>query len=201
MTQPPTMHRVRFLSSAVRQLAVVLIAGGVACQSAAVPPASQSPSPAPDERPPAPWSNATLAPSAVPAVYVTAWRAAGNRSRCALLAPARLSSDVATEARPRSASFSGGWGVAYDLPSQRSAFGVAGTGASAWSGDVYDQWPERRVFADGSRVGYGPEGGTGPNWLAYVRIPGQECLYNVWSRRGKAHLEQLLGELRFVAVE
>ena len=28
-------------------------------------------------------------------------------------------------------------------------------------------------YASCSRVGYGPEGGTGPNWLAYVRIPGQ----------------------------
>ena len=134
-------------------------------------------------------------------MYVAEWRAAANRQKCALLAPARLSPDVAAEARPRAATFSGGWGVAYDLPSERSAFGVAGTGASAWSGDVYDQWPEHSEFADGSRVGYGPEGGTGPNWLAYVRIPGQDCLYNVWSRRGQAHLEQLLGELRFVAVE
>jgi len=136
----------------------------------------------------------------VPAVYVTAWRAAANRQHCALLAPARLPSDVTGEARPRAATFSGGWGVAYDLPSERSAFGVAGTGASGWSGDVYDQWPERRTYADGSRVGYGPEGGTGPNWLAYVRIPGQDCLYNVWSRQGQAQLERLLAELRFVAV-
>ena len=178
----------------------LLLAGGLACRPAAVPPAS--PSSAPDERAPAPWSNAMLAPSAVSAIYMNAWRSAANRQRCALLAPARLSPDVAGEARPRAATFSGGWGVAYDLPSQRSAFGVAGTGASAWSGDVYDQWPERHVYADGSRVGYGPEGGgAGPNWLAYVRIPGQDCLYNVWSRRGQAHLEQLLGELRFVAVE
>jgi hypothetical protein len=59
----------------------------------------------------------------------------------------------------------------------------------------------KRVFADGSRVGYGPEGGTGPNWLAYVRIPGQDCLYNVWSRQGRAQLEQLLAQLRFVAIE
>ena len=180
---------------------LLVLAGGLACRPAAVPPVSpSSPSPAAD-RSPAPWSKAALAVSSVPAVYVTAWRAAANRQHCALLAPARLPSDVAADARPRAATFSGGWGVAYDLPSERSAFGVAGTGASAWSGDVYDQWPEHRTYADGGRVGYGPEGGTGPNWLAYVRIPGQDCLYNVWSRRGQAHLEQLLGELRFVRVE
>jgi hypothetical protein len=185
--------------SPARLLLIISIAGGVACQSVAVSPAP-APAPAPNERPPAPWSNAALTTAAVPQVYVTAWRAAANRQTCRLLAPARLPADAA-EARPRAATFSGGWGVAYDLPSERSAFGVAGTGASAWSGDVYDQWPEHREHADGSRVGYGPEGGTGPNWLAYVRIPGQDCLYNVWSRRGQAHLEQLLGELRFVAVE
>ena len=102
---------------------------------------------------------------------------------------------------PRSATFSGGWAVAYDLPGERSAFGIAGTGSDAWADNVYDAWPEKRVLEDGSRVGYGPEGGTGPNWLAYLRIPGQQCLYNVWSRRGKAHLEELLGQLRFVVVE
>ena len=179
------------------QLLILVLAGGLACRTAAVPPATPSPR---DERA-APWSGARLAPRDVPPVYVMVWRAAENRQRCALLAPVRLDSAVVAQARPRSATFSGGWGVAYDLPSERSAFGVAGTGASAWSGDVYDEWPMKRVFADGSRVGYGPEGGTGPNWLAYVRIPGQDCLYNVWSRQGRVHLEQLLAELRFVAIE
>ena len=138
----------------------------------------------------------------MPPVYVAAWRAAANRSRCEPLAPAYVDPDLASRASVRAATFSGGWGVAYDLPGERSAFGVAGTGASAWADDVYDAWPERRLLADGSRVGYGPEGGgAGPNWLAYVRIPGQDCLYNVWSRRGRAHLEALLAQLRFVAVE
>jgi hypothetical protein len=53
-------------------------------------------------------------------------------------------------------------------------------------------------WLDGSSAGYGLEGHTGPNWLAYVKIPGQQCLYNVWSRRGKADLEQLIASLRFV---
>ena len=178
------------------RLLFLILAGAFACRSAANPPPPQ-PS---DEHPPAPWSRATLAPAAVPPVYLSAWRAAANRQKCALLAPANLDS-AAAQAHPRSATFSGGWGVAYDLPSARSAFGVAGTGASAWTSDVYDAWPEHRTFADGSRVGYGPEGGTGPNWLAYVRIPGQDCLYNVWSRQGRVELERLLAQLRFVATE
>ena len=179
-------------------LLVLVLAAALGCRSAAAPPATSSPL---GERAPAPWSHAALAPGDVPPVYLAVWHSAENRQRCALLAPARLPADVASQAHPRAATFSGGWAVAYDLASGRSAFGVAGTGASAWTGNVYDAWPERRVYADGSRVGYGPEGGTGPNWLAYVHIPGQDCLYNVWSRQGQAQLEQLLAELRFVAAE
>lgn len=146
---------------------------------------------------PAPWSATSLRASEVRSVYVDVWRRAENRDRCALLAPARLPSGSA-DATPRAATFSGGWAVAYDAPDLRSAFGLAGTGTSAWSPNIYDQWPNRIVWADSSRADYGLEGGTGPNWLAYVRIPGQECLYNVWSRRGRTHLEELLGALRFV---
>ena len=183
-------------SSFPRPLLLFLVGAAIACRSSGVatPPTTEA-------RPSAPWSGAALAPAAVPAVYPSVWRAAENRQSCALLAPEHLNAELARRATVRGATFSGGWGVAYDLPELRSAFGVAGTGVSAWGPDIYDAWPEKRVFADSSRVGFGPEGGTGPNWMAYVRIPGQECLYNVWSRRGRAHLEELLGDLRFVAVE
>lgn len=157
--------------------------------------------PVPDApaREPAPWSAAPLAASAVPAAYATAWRAADNRDSCALLAPASLP-EALRGAAARRATFGGGWGVAYDLPAVRSASGVAGAGTSAWDAGVHDDWPHRLQWADGSRAGYGPEGGAGPNWLAYLRIPGQRCLYNVWSREGKAPLEALLRALRFVDV-
>ncbi|HEV2149721.1 MAG TPA: hypothetical protein VGR37_20140 [Longimicrobiaceae bacterium] len=133
----------------------------------------------------------------MPGVYVAEWRRAENRATCALIAPASLGPHGA--ARPRAANFGGGWGVAYDLPDLRSAFGVAGAGVSA-SGPSYSGWPHRREWSDGSTAGYGPEGGTGPRQLAYLRIPGQDCLYNVWSHLGREHLEQLLAELRFVRV-
>ena len=161
-------------------------------------PTPDVPTPEPSRRNTAPWSEPALAASAAAPIYGTVWRAADNRRSCALLAPARLAPEYSRNASARAATFSGGWGVAYDLPDLRSAFGVAGTGSSARARDLYDEWPHKRVFADSSRIGYGPEGGTGLNWLAYVRIPGQDCLYNVWSRLGQAHLEQLLGELRFV---
>ena len=130
----------------------------------------------------------------VPAVYLEEWRAAENRATCAPLA---LRAPEPEEAEPRAATFAGGWGVAYDLPGLRSAFGVAGTGAEP-TPTTYDDWPYRTRWADGSEAGYGPEGGAGRKQLAYLTIPGQECLYNVWSNLGVDHLERMLESLRFV---
>jgi hypothetical protein len=162
-------------------------------------PSSDPTNPPAQENPPSPWSGTRLARVQVPQVYVDVWSRAGNRSKCALLAPVNPVPEGAN-ATTRPASFSGGWAVAYDLPAERSAFGVAGSGSSAWSGDVYDAWPHRITYTDSSSVGYGLEGGTGPQWLAYVKIPGQDCLYNIWSKRGRTHLEQLIASLRFVNV-
>ena len=65
------------------------------------------------------------------------------------------------------------WGVAYDMPDLRSAFGVAGAGVTT-SGDIFSGWTNRRDWPDGSFVEYGPEGGNGPNQLAYLRVAGQD---------------------------
>lgn len=145
--------------------------------------------------PPAPWSERPLARRDVPAVYVTEWEKAANRATCALIAPRSLGAGAG--AAPRAANFSGGWAVAYDQPALRSAFGVAGTSSKA-SDPAYAEWPYGRLWRDGSSAGYGPEGGTGPNQLAYLQIAGQGCLYNVWSRVSREHLEELLREIRFV---
>ena len=143
----------------------------------------------------APWRNEPLPLESVPAVYMQVWEKAENRVDCALVAPRTLGSGAA--ATPRAATFAGGWGVAYDLPNLRSAFGIAGAGVNA--GDTsYDKWPYVQQWDDGSKAEYGPEGGAGPNQLAYVRIQGQQCLYNVWSRLGREHLELLISELRLV---
>jgi hypothetical protein len=144
----------------------------------------------------APWRELPLARSAVPAVYFEEWEKAENRETCAVVAP-RSVGDPGAGATPRAAHFSGGWAVAYDLPDLRSAFGVAGAGVRA--GDPsYNAWPYVYEWGDGSKVEYGPEGGQGPKQLAYVKIQGQDCLYNVWSALGREHLELLLRELRFV---
>ena len=144
----------------------------------------------------APWRAAPLPRAIVPDVYLQQWEKAENRDTCAMIAP-RAVGPEGEGATPRAANFSGGWAVAYDLPGVRSAFGIAGAGVKA-SDPSYDKWPYAYEWGDGSKVEYGPEGGQGPKQLAYVKIQGQECLYNVWSALGREHLELLLRELRFV---
>lgn len=137
----------------------------------------------------APWSAPALTRTQAPAVYLLEWRKAANRRTCAPVAFASLPQGA--KATARRAHFSGGWGVAYDTPKLRSAFGIAGAGVDAAEPSFQD-WRFKSTWSDGSSVGYGPEGGAGPNQLAYLRIAGQGCLYNVWSRLGRPHLEQLL---------
>ena len=147
---------------------------------------------------PAPWSAPALSAIEVPPAYREAWEEAENAASCVLIAPAFLGEGSGASAR--TAQFAGGWGVAYDLSELRSAFGVAGTGIEP-SDDMYADWPHVKYWADGSVAEYGPEGGTGPNQLAYLQIAGESCLYNVWSRLGIGHLEFLLEQLRFVTVD
>jgi hypothetical protein len=174
-----------------RSLLILLAALGSACSSAAT--SADTAHPAPN---PAPWSHRALTRAEVPAAYFATWNAAANKSTCALIAFANTS--LVSGATARTASFSGGWGVAYDRADQRSAFGIAGTGSAA--SDTTYEWPSNIGWADGSRASYGPEGGTGPNQLAYLRIRGQDCLYNVWSRVSREHLEKLLESIRFVGI-
>lgn len=180
--------------------AVALLALGcvLACGRAA-PDRGDAPAPRPPADdpapPPAPWSAALLTDA--PAVYLEEWSRAENRESCAPLA-FRGTGGLERPVEPRRASFAGGWAVAYDAPGLRSAYGIAGTGVEPGP-DTYDEWPHRIEWADGSSAGYGPEGGSGPRQLAYLRVAGQRCLYNVWSAVSVDHLERLLAELRFVA--
>ena len=142
-----------------------------------------------------PWKlNELMSIDQVPAVYITEWKKAENVDTCAplVLFGAELEDGITI----RSATFWGGWAVAYDTPSQRSAFGIAGTGAIA-DGTEY-KFPNRIDWSDGSYVSYGLEGGTGPNYLAYLTVSGQGCLYNVWTTRGKEHLELLIDSIRMI---
>jgi hypothetical protein len=94
----------------------------------------------------------------------------------------------------------------------RSAVGVAGTGIAADESTIRS-WPNVIEYSDGSLVGYGIEGSIGgevvvddpftgsgdsPTQLAYISIPGQDCLYNVWSRRSESELLDVIDRLRLV---
>ncbi|HEV7240208.1 MAG TPA: hypothetical protein VGQ36_13295 [Thermoanaerobaculia bacterium] len=144
----------------------------------------------------APWRSTPIPRIAVQTIYVEQWSKAENRDTCALVT-FRTLGDAGKGAQARAANFAGGWAVAYDFSHLRSAFGIAGAGVKA-DDPSYDKWPYAYEWGDGSKVEYGPEGGQGPNQLAYLRIAGQDCLYNVWSRRGREHLEELLREIRMV---
>lgn len=152
-------------------------------------------------------------------VAVAEWRKAENRTACAPLA---LASDAGGAGKARPARFSGGWAVAFDQPDLRSAYGFAGPGLIPDDRRLHEenvaalekQWPYTRRFGPGEKLpngsfaGYGVEGalgyassnpdGRGQESLAYLRIPGQLCQYNVWSKLGRAHLEALLENLRIV---
>jgi hypothetical protein len=201
-----TTRRTPFLAVSLTLLvALAACGGGAASEPGDAPSPNQPPADdAPVEDPPlplapAPWvAGEPLDSAAVPDAYVDAWSDAENRSWCGLLALTREASHQAgMQPAVRTARFGGGWGVAYDLVDQRSAFGVAGTGTRPDS-STYDDWPYDREWRDGSEVGYGPEGGSGPKQLAYLTVAGEGCLYNVWSSLGRAHLESLLEGLRRV---
>jgi hypothetical protein len=141
------------------------------------------------------------------------WAKAPNRAQCA---PLGVTAAIADGGKPRAAYFGGGWGVAFDRPGLRSAFGVAGTGvndAGQWSHAERTrrlslQWPLVKQLQFGrlpAVAGYGLLGGkpfpadnlegANESTLAYVYVDGQNCLYNVWSNLGRAHLETLLNSL------
>jgi hypothetical protein len=112
--------------------------------------------------------------------------------------------------------------VAFDLPNLRSAYGLAGPALvpadrappEEQRKRLRQQWPHFRELSalpQPAFAGYGVEGaqayppdnpsGRGLSSLAYVRVGGQSCTYNVWSRLGRSHLELLLDALRAVRVD
>ena len=171
-------------------------------------PASPPPHVAPDDPPPP-------APEPLAAALVRAeWARSKDREHCGPLA---FTTDGGAPATARRAEFSGGWGVAFDTPQVRSAYGVAGPGVidgdeappAAQAERLGRQWPHFTTLARlpaPAFAGYGVEGaqdfradnpdGRGLNAVAYVRVGGERCTYNVWSRLGRAHLEVLLDSLR-----
>ncbi|MFM5907050.1 MAG: hypothetical protein ACKOPO_05625 [Novosphingobium sp.] len=145
------------------------------------------------------------------------WKKAGNKADCAPLAFLQTGEK---HGQARRANFSGGWGIAYDTPTVRSAYGIAGpgiipadeAGLAQQRARLARQWPHFRELGQLPRpafAGYGIEGardyadgdpdgepdGRGQNSVAYLRVGGQRCTYNLWSRLGRAHLEFLMENL------
>lgn len=142
------------------------------------------------------------------------WRRAENRRDCP---PIVFTSSAGRPANARRAIFSGGWAVAFDTARVRSAYGVAGPSltpidrgsAVAQRTRLSRQWPyvmrlpglPPPAFAGFGLAGAAPypaedPESSGRQSLAYVRIGGARCTYNVWSRLGRSHLERLLRSLR-----
>jgi hypothetical protein len=177
-------------------------------------PAPSEPASPPPHIPP-PEATRPAEPGPLAAALVRAeWRKADNRESCAPLA---FTTDAGAPAKPRRANFAGGWAVAFDTPDTRSAYGIAGPGLipadaappAEQAERLGAQWPHFATLAGlpaPAFAGYGVEGaegypadnpeGRGLNSLAYLRVGGQACTYNVWSRLGRAHLEALLESLR-----
>ncbi|PPK93784.1 hypothetical protein CLV92_10960 [Kineococcus xinjiangensis] len=192
---------------------------GSATASAPPTPAAPTPVPPTPAPLPAPWSAAPLAASEVPALALEAWAEAPAESQatCPLLLPAGTAG--APPGEPRRPDFSGEWAVTWDVPGTpgrfgdssesptagRSTYGVAGVPfTEAEVAESLPQWPFQQEWSDGSRAGYGPEGGDPEttSTLAYLQVsehPG--CLYNVWSHLGQEHLEALLESLRYVRTD
>lgn len=182
-----------------------------ASTSAATPTASATPPASPT-----PGNVADRMAAESRAAILREWGKSENRERCA---PVMFKDGGGRAATVRRAAFSGGWAIAYDLPGTRSAYGIAGPALTAFDleptsqqrGRLARQWPVFREQPNLPRpafVGYGVEGATdwpatnpdgeGLNSLAYLRIAGQACTYNVWSRLGRQHLEYLLDALVMV---
>ncbi len=153
--------------------------------------------------PPAPWSAAPHAAEEVPAI-VMAWASAENRTWCAPLAP---TTDAAISARV--SDLDGGWLVEFDQAGMpgvatsgepcencgRGVFGIAGTSMGV------DEMLEQPTpsYADGSATEVTP--GEDNVAAATIAVPGQGCVYQVWSFLGSEHLESVLDDLRFVATD
>ena len=149
----------------------------------------------------APWqSRSAIKASQTSPIYKQEWRKSAYRS-CPILAIPSNSWVHPKTAKSRSANFSDGFAVAYDLSNYkgkplRSAYGVANAGKTKLA--ELHAWDYERYYADGSYVTMGHEGND-PNgkMLAYLVLK-NGCFYNVWSALGTNHLQQVISQLRYV---
>jgi hypothetical protein len=180
--------------------------------STTAPPATTLPATtAPIAQDTAPWGGPPIAADVVPEILAEQWERSEVKGFCSALYP---SGTLPEDAAIRSANWSGGWAVAWDLPAGpgrfadgnycadcgRGVFGLAGSHRA--DGDETEIWAGQMSWADGSKAGFGYEGlgdgSAGEPHLMYLLAQGEGCLYNVWSFLGEDHLLGLVAGLRFV---
>ncbi len=147
--------------------------------------------------PDAPWTVLPVPLDSVPPELADEWSIAENRMWCSALT---IDNPRLVEAyKARTANFEGGWGLVYDAPDLRSAFGVAGTSLVSQI-ELVRRWPNVEYYAEGSVLGYGGEGldESNPRRLGELVVFGQGCIYQVWSELGNEHLMEVVNSLRFV---
>ena len=155
-----------------------------------------------------PWGADHLASQAAPRALLQAWNRAENQGWCAPLAPATLGAGEG--ARARAGTAPGGWSLEFDRRGSagigangevcetcgRGAFGVTGTAMSPE--DAEDLLgPGATLFADGGRIDVQSNADEAAS-VATLLVPGQDCVYQVWSFLGREHLDELVAGLRLV---
>lgn len=139
-----------------------------------------------------PLQRSALTYAQIPATYQQVWQRSPTRNICPILAlPKQMDSHI-PNITTRPANFSGGWGVAYDLPNYRSYYGVANAGTTTRTS--IKGWQDRHTYADGTFVTYGHAGhDPNANMLAYLVLP-NGCFYNLWSGN-EVHLIEMLNTI------
>lgn len=161
--------------------------------------------------PAAPWAGPHLPASDAPRTLLSAWESAENRDSCAPIASSTLG--VASGARARTSELSGGWLVELDRPGLpgidrqgrecdtcgRSVVGIAGTSVSpeALLGEDTDTLAP--TYSDGSHAVTEFTDADGERVASITfTVPGQSCVYEVWSLLGPEHLQEVVAGLRIV---
>lgn len=152
--------------------------------------------------PPAPWSESPVEVLHAPEALLRSWAAAENRGWCAPLA------SLSADGTPRAVDLDGGFGVVFDVPGQRGVDGAGevcddcGTGTFGVAGTMMtpaELGDETLApsYRDGSYAEVAADGGVAS---ATFTVPGEGCVYQVWSFLGEEHLRTLLGGIRRVAL-
>lgn len=161
--------------------------------------------------PAAPWAGPHLSASDAPRTLLTAWESAENRDSCAPIASSSLG--VASGARARTSELSGGWLVELDRPGLpgidrqgrecdtcgRSVVGIAGTSVSPEALLGEDEGTLAPTYSDGSHAETEFTEADGEHVASITfTVPGQSCVYEVWSLLGPEHLQEVVAGLRIV---